>query len=281
VQPILIKGAALAYQSYDEPAFRPRTDTDLVIAADSAAEATRVFMRLGYRPTLLCDGEFLFGQFEMSKTDALGLDHAFDVHVKISTQIVFGHVLDHEELKRDSVPVPQLGPGARAAGPVQALLLACIHPVMHHRGETRLLWIYDVHLLMQSLSAAQLDRFAQLAVQRGVAAVCADAVRRAQEYFHTPVSPSILSQLTSTATEATVAYLRRNRRWHHEAIASIRGLPRWRDRLQLAREVLLPSRQYMLAAYGIQPFTGRTALLPVLYAHRALHGVWKIVAGRK
>jgi len=44
---------------------------------------------------------------------------------------------------------------------------------MHHRRAHSLVWVYDVHLLASRLSAPQFDRFAELALEKQVAAVCA------------------------------------------------------------------------------------------------------------
>ena len=41
--------------------------------------------------------------------------------------------------------------------------------------------------------------------------------------------------------ESSTAYLRLAWRWHNELLSSVRGLSRWRDRLRLLREVVLPT----------------------------------------
>ena len=280
--PILFKGAALAYQCYESPAARPRSDVDLIVREEDVNRVRGIMHALGYSAPAYCDGELVFRQFELSKRDAFGVDHAFDVHWKISTQVVFADVLGYEALSAGSVEVPSLGPRARAAGPVHALLLACIHPAMHHRNEARLLWTYDVHLLASRLTAAELQRFAALALETRVASVCAYQLARARARFGTALPASVLDTLsTQSLPEASAQYLLRERRWHHEMVASMRALPRWRDRVQLAREVVLPSRRYMLVAYDIPGGARGAALLPALYAHRALYGAWKILIGRK
>lgn len=280
IYPILLKGAALAYSVYETPSARPRGDTDLLVRREDVDAVRRSMSGLGYAATPYCDGELLFCQFEMAKTDEFGVDHAFDIHWKISTQALFADIVDYETLTRESVHVPALGPHARAAGPVHALLLACIHPAMHHKNEERLIWVYDVHLLVSRLPACELERFARLAREKQVAAVCVHQLDLAQSLFQTAIPDEVRHTLsTPLALERSAEYLPRHRRWHHELLSSMRALPRWRDRVQLAREVLLPDSRYMLAAYGVG---GRSAaLLPALYVHRALFGAWKVLLGRK
>jgi hypothetical protein len=153
---------------------------------------------------------------------------------------------------------------------------------MHHRNEARLIWIYDIHLLASSLTASDFDRFAALAVRTRMAAVSAHHLRLAHDRFGTVIPDGVLSALAAAVSpEPSAEYLTTGRRWHHEMLASLRSLDGWRDRIRLTREVLLPSGGYMLAAYGLPRQGGYAAILPALYLHRALHGAWKVLTGRK
>lgn len=282
IYPILFKGAALAYSVYETPSARPRSDTDLLIRREDVDAVRRVMIGLGFAATPYCDGELLFCQFEMAKTDEFGVDHAFDIHWKISTQALFADVLDYQALATESVHLPAVAPEARAAGPVHALLLACVHPAMHHRNEERLIWLYDIHLLASQLSLVEFERFTALALDKRVAAVCRHQLDLARSRLRTVIPERVLHALsTPPSLERSAEYLPRDRRWHDEILGSMRALPRWRDRVQLAREVLLPNSRYMLAAYGVGAGGRSAALLPALYVHRALYGTWKILRGWK
>jgi putative nucleotidyltransferase-like protein len=279
LSPILIKGTPLAYTVYDAPALRPREDTDLLIAPEDVEAARRVLVSLGYSATVQCHD--LFSQFEMQKVDGFGVCHAFDVHWKISTQPVFERVLTHGEMLPRARPVPALGPHAMTAGFVDALLLACIHPVMHHQNAERVLWAYDAHLLALQLTADDFDDFVRHARQKCVAAVCARQLQRAQTLFQTTVPADVLAALSAVRDEPSAEYLASQRRWHHELASSVRGLPRFGDRVKLLRDVLLPSPSYMLGAYGLRGKPLGPWLLPALYVHRNLRGAWKILIGKK
>lgn len=280
VRPLLIKGTALAYSLYDAPSSRPRADTDLLIDEADIDAARAVLTALEYQAPDYCAD--LFSQFEMEKRDAHGVTHVFDVHWKISTQPVFQDVLTYRDVISRAEPLPALGPHAAIAGPVDALLLACVHPVMHHRNEERALWVYDIHLLAQRLSPDQLHAFAALACAKKVAAVCAHELRRAQTLFKTTLPPAVLAQLARAGhSEPSAAYLASERRWHHELVSSVRGLPSLGARMRLLREVLLPAPDYMLGIYGLRGKPLAPWLLPALYLHRSLRGVWKIVSGKK
>jgi hypothetical protein len=280
VQPILFKGAPLAYTVYGNPSLRPRRDTDLLVPRDQAETVRRVMREIGYREALASQGDLVLCQFEMAKRDRLGLDHAFDFHWKVSMQTAFADVLTYEEMETDARPVPALGPHARAAAALHALLIACVHPVMHHRNVERTIWVYDIHLLASSLPPPELDRFVELATEKGVAVVCARQLDLARRRLGTNVPEEVIARLARTPrTERSAVYLEPGRRWHHELASNLRHLPRWRDRLRLLQEVLLPEPAYMMRAYHLS--RSRFFTLPALYVHRGLSGSWKILRGRK
>jgi hypothetical protein len=280
VFPIILKGAALAYTVYASPEMRPHVDTDLLIARDQIAIVRDVLARREYVEPPMTRGELVFCQFQMAKVDGFGTGHVFDVHWRISTQTLFADLLTYDELMTDAVAVPALGAHARTASGAHALLLACIHPVMHHRNTERLIWFCDIDLLVRCLSDEELRRFTRLAVSKHVAAICARQLAIATGRFHTPVASHVIDRLTrASAGEPTAVYLRPQRRWHQEFFWNIRSHRRWSDRVRLLREVFFPNAQYMLDAYHLG--SRGAVLLPALYVHRCVYGAFKILIGRK
>ena len=280
VAPILIKGTPLAYSLYPSPTARPRGDTDLLIPRAQVDTARDVLIARGYAPTVYCDGELVFRQFELQKVDRFGIMHALDVHWSISTQAVFADVLTYDELLADARRVPTLGAHAREAGRVHALLLACIHPAMHHQNDERLLWSLDIHLLASSLSDADWTALARLAVDRRVAAIVARGLDGAQRTWRTHVSEAVRSTLDAVQPEASARYLAAGRSWRHELVENLTHLPTWRSRVRLLREIAFPSPTYMTRSYGVDGAFA-AALLPALYMHRLASGAGKLLRGRK
>lgn len=283
VHPVLFKGSALAYTLYPHPSLRPRSDTDLLIREFDAGTVKVTMTAIGYAPSLLCDGELLFRQFEFAREDDFGVTHACDFHQAISTQAAFAGVLTYDELARRAQPAPALGGHARVPAILDALLLALIHPVMHHKNEQRLLWAYDVHLLAQALDPRGFRELVSQATHKGIAAVCAHGLQVAQDWFGTAVPRAVLDRLAAAPAgeQPTAAYLAPARSWANETAANLRGLPRWSDRLRLLREIALPSPAYMLQAYDVGGSGMGKALLPALYLHRGVRGLWRVMSGRK
>ena len=150
-----------------------------------------------------------FHNSKCRRSTAFGVCHVFDIHWKISTQAVFDGVLTYDEMLPRAQPAPGLGPHAMTAGAVDALLLACIHPVMHHRNEQRVLWIYDIHLLAGRLSAHQFAEFTRLARQKQVAGICAHQLRLAQTVFQTALPPGVIADLSRPGDPRTLCRLSR------------------------------------------------------------------------
>ena len=279
VYPILFKGAALAHSIYDWASLRPHADADLLVLREDVDSIKETLASNGYLEPSMSDGELLFCQFQMVKVDRFGVQHVFDVHWRISTQTLFADLFSYQELAAAAVSVPRLGSLARTVNRTHALLLACIHPVMHHRRSERLIWLQDIDLLVRGLTETELSEFARLAVQKHVAAICAQQLALAAATFHTPVPAHVRTILTSGSHEPSARYLRHDRRWHHELLWNVRGLGRWSERIRLLREVLFPGPRYMLNAYHLR--AAGVLLLPALYVHRCVNGVFKIAIGRK
>ncbi len=281
VRPVLFKGAPLAYSVYPAPAARPRGDTDLLIPHAHVAAARRILADRGYAATVYCDGEFLFRQFELQKTDTLGIVHALDVHWKISTQTLFCELLSYDELMAEATPVPALGAHARGASLVHALVLACVHPVMHHRNEPNTLWTYDIHLLASSMSRDQLRRVGSLAAERKVAAIVRHGLEVSRAQWRTTVPGEVMAALGAASGEPSARYLAAGRRWRDELVENVRYLPGWRARIRLLREVVFPSRDYMRRAHPVVDRRGGAALLPIYYLYRLANGAVKELRGQK
>ena len=168
---------------------------------------------------------------------------------KISNPHLFGGLLSFEELASRSREVFRWVPSlasARGLSHADALLIACIHRVAHHYDSERLIWLYDLHLLLERASEEDLGLFVRMAVEKRVAAICVRGVDLAQQRFHTTLSAKWLDRLRQAAKrlpcEPSAAYLDTHHRQVESLLWDLRGLPRWRDRARLLRQHLLPSR---------------------------------------
>ncbi len=275
VTALLLKGAALAYSIYPSPALRPRADTDLLIRSADRVVTARVLSKLGYEKPNAISGELVTYQCGYVMRDRFRITHLLDVHWRISNTQMFSRALGYEELKLRSVPLAALGKHARALAPADALLLACMHRVHHIHSPfcvdgDRLIWLYDIHLLIDTMSLRELMEFTRLAENKGMRAICSEGLLRARQCFGTRIPEEVLLSLSKTgSTESSAAHLRAG--GMRRLLTELRSLPRWRDRITLLREHLFPRADYMLEKYAL---TSR-AWLPMLYLQRGIHGAWK------
>ena len=277
VQPILFKGTALAYSLYGNASERPRADTDAMLRQDDVPRARQALEAIGYAAPAFCDD--LHQQLPLERCDAPKQRHTWDLHWSISAQPAFAGLVTGDELAAEAVAVPALGPHARAAGARHALLLACVHPVMHHRDLVRILWLVDIDRLARSLTEDEWQGLVTLASDRGVAAVTAHSLTLAADALATPVPADVRSSLERIRGEVSARYLRAERHWVDEFTDSVAATPGWRARAHLLRRVALPTAAYMRSRYQ-HPNAGPVRLA-WLHCRRLLTGGWRVVTGQK
>lgn len=280
VQPIVFKGAHLAYSDYARPDLRPRLDTDVLIPADAGARqaAHDALTSLGYETPPHVGGDLVMTQRTYARRRDGHALHVIDVHWRLANPALFSQVLSHEELMRDAVQVPALGPAARGPGGAHALLVACIHRVAHHADADCLIWLYDIDRIARRLTMDEWASVAALASEREVTAICRASLNRATSRFGTPIPGDVLAALEARADvwEPSARYLTPPAHGVRAAVADLRAMSSWRDRVRLAGEHLLPSADYMRTTYA----PGSRAPLAWLYLKRVVSALATAATGR-
>ena len=277
VRAVLFKGTALAYGLYASPALRTRGDTDLIIAPRDRVPLERVLASLGFDKAMVAGGEFASYQASHTRHEPATGDHALDVHWRINNAQVLAQLFSHDDLLDRSVPVPALGPHARAAGLVDALLIACMHRATHkvnpyyvdgvaHYEADRLIWLLDIARLAQALTPAESAEFLRRARDKGLAAVCHDGLDSARRALDAELRPDLLAALAPARGELPWRYLNSGpagQKW-----MDLRALGSWRRRGAYVREAVFPPADYMRWKF---PAAGG-APLAWLYLRRAVSG---------
>lgn len=270
---LVIKGTALAYTIYRQPWHRPRTDTDLLVGEHEMAVVSAVLESCGYaRADAVSTGRLVSHQIAYDHRDDAGLRYVIDLHWKLVNPQVLADALPFELLWRDKQSIPALGSGAWAPSAAAATVLACVHRLAHHQGRDRLIWLYDLHLLTGAFGPAEWDAVRGLALDRRVAGVCLDGLRRAGQCFDGLLPPELTSALAEAAVaEPSRQYLDGPVRRRDVLVSDLRLLPSWRARARLLREHAFPPGNFIRQSYGV---TSRL-WLPLLYAHRLATGARK------
>jgi hypothetical protein len=226
-------------------------------------------------------GESVSYQSSFSLTAPGDDTHTLDVHWRINNSELLSRLFSYEELLRAARPIPALGDAALAAGPLHALLLACMHRAAHlhnpyyvdgvaHFSGNRLIWLYDLHLLAQSFAAEDWRGFERMAVEKGLCKVCHDGLERARLAFHTEIPQQTLATLAESGKgEILGRYLEGSalrQQW-----MDFWARPGIADKLRFLGETLLPSAEYMRHKYP----DASAGTLPWLYVKRAAGGLFK------
>jgi hypothetical protein len=134
----------------------------------------------------------------------------------------------------------------------------------------RLIWLYDVHLLANSLSSANWHDFVRLAVNKGLGATCLEGIGRARACFDTCCPNLVLADLAALgAQERPTIYLNASKL--RQQWMDFEALDGFTSRLRYLQELFLPPAAYMRSKY---PQT-QNDWLPLLYARRAFEGLAK------
>ena len=276
VQPVLIKGAALAYAHYDEPHLRTSFDIDLFVAREEMPEVCRVFEAQGYRRSQQVSGDLVMPQLDYEMQDERGVWHIYDVHWKLACPQAFAHLLTYDEVSAEAAAVSALGPHARRPSDVHELFIACVHRAAHHAGDEKLIWLYDIHLIAERLGSAGLARFAQLAIEKQVSGICAAALADARRLFDTRLPADLVDRLEShsiAVEESSRSFLHGQTRLA-VLLSDLTLAAGWQERFRLIRQHAFPEPAYMFRMYN----TSFRALLPALYTRRLVAGGWKWLA---
>jgi hypothetical protein len=274
VHTLVLKGSALAYTHYTHPWLRPRLDLDLLVPPEARKRAADALVRLGYEPYTYFTGELVTYQAQLRRTDRHGFIDRVDLHWRIVNPQVFADTFTFDELDRKGVPVPPLGPAARTLSPVHALLLACLHRVAHHANSDRLIWLYDIRVLVDAMSRDEFERAAAMAAVKSLQAITALGVRRAMDSVAAGTRSEGIERLVVSPIEETergAEFLNPHRVKVDDLVSDLRALTGWSARLRLIREHLLPPAAYMRKTYGFSS----PMLLPFAYARRAVAGAGK------
>lgn len=287
VAPVLLKGTALAYACYPDPALRTRSDSDMLVPPEAREAADGALGALGFARGTEVSGELISYQAGYRLEDRLGAAHAVDLHWRVSNAQVLARLFDHAELRARGVPVPALGAGAVATGRVDALMIGCMHREVHRRAPywvegvaqflpDRLIWLYDLHLLAGALSPGEWDGLVERAHEKGLAATCHDGLARTAELLGTALPAGLLEALArGRRPEPAHAYLQASAA--RQEYLNFRALAGLGPRLRFLRELAFPPAAYMRARYGHV----RPGWLPWLYARRLVRGSARRLRGSR
>jgi hypothetical protein len=139
-----------------------------------------------------------------------------------------------------------------------------------YHDPNRLIWLYDVHLLISRMSESEWQDFAQIAVRFGIQDICLEPVVKSCKLFAGEMPEMALRALDKRVS--TRAGRSRFEKSHLGLmIDDMRQLRGIRSRMELAREYLIPPGEYLLQRYGkTEPYW-----VPILYFRYLIAGLFE------
>ena len=275
--PVLtFKGEALACTHYSPSHLRSRCDSDLLVAKRDVSLAGQVLDALGYSRGNMVTREAVYTQQIFSEPHR-ALSHVIDLHWDVCHRPFFTGTFAFDELMRDAVELENLTTGFRVPDPVHALLLACLHRVSHHENSTRLIWLYDIHVLADGLQDHQWERVHRLAVAKSICDVSATGIELATAFFgcsaRTSTHVTALRALARERQEPSRAYLMARRGQLNRIILDARHAGSLPKAIRVLAGHAFPDVDYMRRAFGAR----NPVSLAGSYAYRAARGFRRLV----
>jgi hypothetical protein len=252
---MVIKGTALAYLYYEDPAARRRGDTDLLIRPADLAGAREALEQAGcYRRE---DPHGLYFQETWLADCGAGMIHSIDLHWQPSDRPVLQTILAPERFWQGRRPLERLSPHAGVPDALTMLVHGALNQAWHMArgysvedsrvtGGRRLIWAVDYLRLTRGFTERCWQELAEFCEAHDAAAIVLQALAGAQADIGLAVPPAVLERLQQAATRSAV----------HAYIAKP-GVVRdfWRD-LKAARSLAV-----RLRLIGSLAFAPRTHLI--------------------
>jgi len=258
---VLLKGVALAWSLYPESWTRPRQDTDALILRENLPEARDVLRTLGYVQTDAMQGQSVFQQESWVRTLAPGITHELDLHLELTNSHAFNRGIDPQAIVQHRQALPALGPDAFGPSRTHALLHAAIHRVAHHDRSWRLIWLYDMQLLIEAMDDDEASTLIDVAAQAGLISVLTDGVKAVDHAFGSRATRDLVARLAPHDSLATRELTRRVTRKGAGRLSmfvtDLRALRGLSARVHFIRDNLFPPKAWLRKHFG------RTANEPI------------------
>jgi len=255
VEPVVLKGPALAHTLYPDPAWRDFGDLDLLVRADDWSRACAVLSSRGFRRSLPQPRPGFDERFGKAAThvDESGLQ--IDLHRRMTVG-AFGLWVDPGTLADRAVPFVVGGRELLRLDDSAALLHACLHASLGS-APARLLPLRDV-VQIAHCGTVDWGLLTEWSRRWRLRAVVRHAFRAAAETLEAPLPAealSVSSQGTSARERrALAAHLGGRRERGGPALSVVGALPGVRMKAAYVRALVFPEREFLVArARGEKP----------------------------
>lgn len=255
-EPILLKGAALAYAIYPHPALRPMGDLDLWAAPRDFAIAANALAQAGWQPTLPGQWPLIRAgiSHHLGLVNPSGFPRSLELHRHWMTLPTALRRPDAEaRVWQKAQPVKIGSAHARLLAPIDHFLYLAAHLARHAAHQDRLIWYADLEMLADAQDGVfEWDALPMRAAQLGLTAPLAWVLDSLVQRLGVPIPPAVRATLGGVKPDALAAafYAPPGADWQQVRLERAWrmwwGLATWQGRLLWARELIFP-RPLLLA----------------------------------
>jgi len=194
---MLFKGAALAHTIYLQAHLRTYHDIDALIHPQDLSRAHDLLTQMGYTfyeefEINAIDSERVGYNYILKRPDSW-LEVLIELHTAPHTSEI-GTTFDVEALWVRAQPIYLLGESTLTLGMVDHLLYLCWHYRFH--GFTRLLWLYDLVVMLRTINAElEWDALVQAARQQYLATTLYYCLSWCHDLFGVAIPREVLAKL--------------------------------------------------------------------------------------
>ncbi|HEY3265395.1 MAG TPA: nucleotidyltransferase family protein [Armatimonadota bacterium] len=261
---IPLKGAALAEDLYGDPALRPMTDVDLLVPHAAVPAARKVMLSFGYDEE---EGDLREG-FEEEFRSELSFFRTKPIPARVEIHWGLLNFGGQERWTEAAIERSVMTPRGRRLTDEDTLLYLAAHAAYHHQND-RLLWEFDIALLIQARAALlDPDVLAVLSQEHRLVMPFRWALETAEKLGVTP-APTLTASMENRSVGRVERWMLRFARDPQFAgavrtVMTIRSTPGARRRMRLIGAKLFPDRKHLTMRHGAHGFW------PWVYAKRLL-----------
>ena len=278
LQPLILKGEALAHFCYEHYHLRPMVDLDLLIEPSRYSDIENTLTTAGYFRSNSVGGSMVMPQTSFVKKLAGDIKSVIDIHTALFNRPALRSLLSYRDLLDMAVH------NAHSAGmvpcPGHLLVHASLHLLAHHANNQRVIWLYDIKLLLDQLDSTDSQVVTRFCQHHNLSAALLDAIEASLDVFPTETPAPLVESLREQARKETAsnfaAGLKNTQTRSRRVIEDWNSLKEGNQRGAWLRQHLLPPSEYMMQKYHV----ASKWLLPFFYLWRILRGSVKLFASK-
>ena len=249
---LLFKGTALAHTHYPEPWVRPSSDSDCLISPDDRLKFEKAFQKLKFKKLFAIEGELVSYQSTYSRVLTGEVALNIDLHWRINNRQILAKAYDLIELSERGTSIASLNHCVLLPSAVDSIIISSLHRLGHHANDERLIWLYDIHLLANSLNEDDWEELCLLCEDKKLAAITLDALATCNDLLGTHIpeeSHEVLKKLARRGEPSKVFLQRQLSEWQtfKQDIKALDGIT---SKAQLIKEHAFPNRDYIEEQMG-------------------------------